>query len=168
MKYPLATNFNIVSPRLDNYSYTLFSIYSKVEKDYPLSIECNYLEGNTSKTDTTYNYDCNNEEEFIELKTDSLKDRAKKISNKALSNVMDLKIENKDEIEYRLKQLQALLNVSNIKTDSLFLNKVKKGEFDGLEELLFSGELINLENEKIEDPFINSYIKSIIDIFIFT
>lgn len=80
---------------------------------------------------------------------------------------MDLKIENKDEIEYRLKQLQALLNVSNIKTDSLFLNKVKKGEFDGLEELLFSGELINLER-KIEDPFINSYIKSIIDIFIFT
>ena len=66
LKYPLATNFNIVSPRLDNYSYTLFSIYSKVEKDYPLSIECNYLEGNTSKTDTTYNYDCNNEEEFIE------------------------------------------------------------------------------------------------------
>ncbi len=109
-----------------------------------------------------------NEKEFIELKTDSLKDRAKKISNKALSNVMDLKIENKDEIEYRLKQLQALLNVSNIKTDSLFLNKVKKGEFDGLEELLFSGELINLENEKIKDPFINSYIKSIIDIFIFT
>lgn len=109
-----------------------------------------------------------NEEEFIELKTDSLKDRAKKISNKALSNVMDLKIENKDEIEYRLRQLQALLNVSNIETESLFLNKVKKGEFDGLEELLFSGELINLENEKIEDPFINSYIKSIIDIFIFT
>lgn len=108
-----------------------------------------------------------NEEEFIELKTDSLKDRAKKISNKALSNVMDLKIENKDEIEYRLRQLQALLNVSNIETESLFLNKVKKGEFDGLEELLFSGELINLENEKIEDPFINSYIKSIIDIFIF-
>ena len=109
-----------------------------------------------------------NEKEFIELKTDSLKDRAKKISNKALSNVMDLKIENKDEIEYRLKQLQALLNVSNIETKSLFLNKVKKGEFDGLEELLFSGELINLENEKIKDPFINSYIKSIIDIFIFT
>ncbi len=109
-----------------------------------------------------------NEEEFIELKTNSLKDRAKKISNKALSNVMDLKIENKDEIEYRLKQLQALLNVSNIETESLFLNKVKKGEFDGLEELLFSGELINLENEKIKDPFINSYIKSIIDIFIFT
>ncbi len=109
-----------------------------------------------------------NEKEFIELKTDSLKDRAKKISNKALSNVMDLKIENKDEIEYRLKQLQALLNVSNIETESLFLNKVKKGEFDGLEELLFSGELINLENEKIKDPFINSYIKSIIDIFIFT
>ena len=109
-----------------------------------------------------------NEEEFIELKTDSLKDRAKKISNKALSNVMDLKIENKDEIEYRLRQLQALLNVSNIETESLFLNKVKKGEFDGLEELLFSGELINLENEKIKDPFINSYIKSIIDIFIFT
>lgn len=66
LKYPLATNFNIVSPRLDNYSYTLFSIYSKVEKDYPLSIECNYLEENTSKTDTVYDYDCNNEEEFIE------------------------------------------------------------------------------------------------------
>lgn len=74
-KYQLATNFNIVSPALDNYSYTLFSIYSKVEKDYPLSIECNYLRENKSKTDTEYDYECNNEEEFIETLREILQSR---------------------------------------------------------------------------------------------
>lgn len=66
LKYPLATNFDIVSPRLDNYSYTLFSVYSKVEKDYPLSIECTYLKEDESKNSKVQGYECNNEGEFIE------------------------------------------------------------------------------------------------------
>ncbi|MCB2287047.1 hypothetical protein LGK99_07980 [Clostridium algidicarnis] len=62
-KYSLGTNFEIVSPSLDNYSYTLFTVYSRVETDYPIGIECNYLTDKSSTDDVlTLDYECNNEE----------------------------------------------------------------------------------------------------------
>src|SRR5699024_11798523 len=40
-KYKLATNFSIVSPILDNYTYVLFTVYSNPESNYPVLIEVN-------------------------------------------------------------------------------------------------------------------------------
>lgn len=66
-KYSLSTNFEIVSPSLDNYSYTLFTVYSRAENDYPIGIECNYLKDKKSMDDILkLDYECNNKEEFIE------------------------------------------------------------------------------------------------------
>lgn len=59
-KYKLATNFSIVSPILDNYTYVLFTVYSNPESNYPVLIEVN-------DNDDEYNkYECNNEKEFID------------------------------------------------------------------------------------------------------
>lgn len=58
LKYKLATNFSIVSPVLDNYTYVLLTVYSNPESNYPVLISVNCDEGNNE-------YQCNNEEEFI-------------------------------------------------------------------------------------------------------
>lgn len=59
LKYKLATNFSIVSPVLDNYTYVLLTVYSNPESNYPVLISVNCDEGNNE-------YQCNNEEEFID------------------------------------------------------------------------------------------------------
>ena len=57
LTYKLATNFSIVSPTLDNYSYVLFTVYSNPEKNYPVMITIN--------NDSEVEYLCQNEAEFI-------------------------------------------------------------------------------------------------------
>ena len=65
-KYSLSTNFEIVSPGLDNYSYTLFTVYSRAESDYPIGIECNYIKDKKSTDDSLkLDHECNDKEEFI-------------------------------------------------------------------------------------------------------
>lgn len=59
--YKLATNFSIVSPTLDNYTYVLFTVYSNPESNYPVGISLN---NNKEYIDIDYN--CNNEKEFID------------------------------------------------------------------------------------------------------
>jgi hypothetical protein len=61
--YKLATNFDIVAPALDRYSYTLFSMFSKAEKDYPLALINSFEEEDLFDG---YHYTCNNEAEFID------------------------------------------------------------------------------------------------------
>ncbi|MGL5068965.1 MAG: hypothetical protein ACRC6T_14315 [Sarcina sp.] len=57
LTYKLATNFSIVSPTLDNYSYILFTVYSNPEKNYPVMISIN--------NDDEVEYLCKDETEFI-------------------------------------------------------------------------------------------------------
>lgn len=38
VNYSLATMFEAIVPRLDNYHFTLFTLYSKPEENYPLAI----------------------------------------------------------------------------------------------------------------------------------
>ena len=57
LTYKLATNFSIVSPTLDNYSYVLFTVYSNPEKNYPVMITIN--------NDSEVEYLCQNEAGFI-------------------------------------------------------------------------------------------------------
>lgn len=66
-EYKLATNFNIVAPVLDDYSYTLFSMFSKAESDYPLALDSSFKEEDPFGS---FHYTCNDETEFI----DALKD----------------------------------------------------------------------------------------------
>lgn len=64
-KYKLATSFVIVSPALDDYSYTLFTVYSNPESSYPVAISIN-----ENKEDDYYffvpDYECQNDKEFTE------------------------------------------------------------------------------------------------------
>lgn len=60
LKYKLATNFSIVSPVLDNYTYVLLTVYSNPESNYPVLISVNCDEDNNE-------YQCNNEKEFIDV-----------------------------------------------------------------------------------------------------
>ncbi len=64
LDYKLATNFSIVSPTLDNYTYTLFTVYSNPESNYPLGISVNTNNYNIDILDVDYT--CNNETEFID------------------------------------------------------------------------------------------------------
>lgn len=59
--YKLATNFSIVSPVLDNYTYTLFTVYSNPESNYPVAIAVN------NKDNIDIDYTCKNETEFIDI-----------------------------------------------------------------------------------------------------
>lgn len=61
LDYKLATNFSIVSPTLDNYTYTLFTVYSNPEANYPVAIEVN-----NDKSYVELDYTCDNEKIFIE------------------------------------------------------------------------------------------------------
>lgn len=63
-KYGLATNFEIIAPFLDNYSYTLFTMYSMPEKDYPVAIVSNEKEWDPIFS--TFDTECNDEAEFIQ------------------------------------------------------------------------------------------------------
>jgi len=60
-EYKLATNFSIVSPTLDNYTYVLFTVYSNPEANYPLGIS-----QNDGKDYVDIDYTCNNDKEFID------------------------------------------------------------------------------------------------------
>ncbi|AOR24140.1 hypothetical protein [Clostridium taeniosporum] len=59
--YKLATNFSIVSPTLDNYTYVLFTVYSNPESNYPVGISLN-----DNKDYIDIDHTCNNEKEFID------------------------------------------------------------------------------------------------------
>ncbi|MET3698386.1 hypothetical protein SAMN05877753_10926 [Bacillus oleivorans] len=64
-RYGLATNFEIVAPYLDGYSYTLFTMYSMPETDYPVAITLN-----STKVDDVFidfDFECNNEAEFLNV-----------------------------------------------------------------------------------------------------
>ncbi|MEY8337152.1 hypothetical protein AALB16_03850 [Lachnospiraceae bacterium 62-35] len=64
IEYNLASIFEIVVPRLDNYNYTLLVIYSKTERDYPIAIT---IGSNTIDDAENFvpKYECKNREEFI-------------------------------------------------------------------------------------------------------
>ncbi|WIV92105.1 hypothetical protein QNH49_22585 [Bacillus bombysepticus] len=63
-KYGLGTNFQIIAPQLDGYSYTLFTMYSMPENDYPVAITLNASKYNNILP--TFDYECTNENEFLE------------------------------------------------------------------------------------------------------
>ena len=63
-EYKLASNFSIMSPALDNYTYTIFTVYSNPESNYPLAITINF----NKKDDLDWfqpDHVCKDEEEFI-------------------------------------------------------------------------------------------------------
>lgn len=64
-RFGLATNFEIVAPYLDGYSYTLFTMYSMPEKDYPIALTLNSFKLNDAFID--FDYECDNEERFLEV-----------------------------------------------------------------------------------------------------
>lgn len=77
--YDLATNFQIVAPTLDHYAYTLFTLYCKIEEEYPLKIEVNFLRL-SKDTPLQSEYKCENQQEFVAVLSDILQsDDAKRI-----------------------------------------------------------------------------------------
>ncbi|MGR3765260.1 hypothetical protein [Rossellomorea sp. NS-SX7] len=62
-RYGLATNFEIVAPYLDGYSYTLFTMYSMPETDYPIAITLNSTKFDDVFID--FDYECSNEATFL-------------------------------------------------------------------------------------------------------
>jgi hypothetical protein len=64
-RYGLATNFEIVAPYLDGYSYTLFTMYSMPENDYPVAITLNSYKPNEVFID--FDYECKNEADFLNI-----------------------------------------------------------------------------------------------------
>lgn len=78
-EYDLATNFQIVAPTLDHYAYTLFTLYCKIEEEYPLKIEVNFLRI-SKETQLQSEYRCGNQQEFVSALSDILQsDDAKRI-----------------------------------------------------------------------------------------
>ncbi|OBR95151.1 MULTISPECIES: hypothetical protein [Clostridium] len=77
-EYKLATSFNIVSPELDNYTYTLFTVYSNPEANYPVAISVN---NNEDYIDIDYT--CNNETEFI-------RDLSKILSSDKVTDIIEV------------------------------------------------------------------------------
>ncbi|MED3994645.1 hypothetical protein P4647_08270 [Peribacillus frigoritolerans] len=65
-KYYFATNFDIVAPQLDGYSYTLLTIYSMPESDFPVAISNNSTKKEEWEIED-YDHTCNNEKEFVEV-----------------------------------------------------------------------------------------------------
>lgn len=71
VKYNLATTFELVVPQLDNYQYTLLTVYSKTESDYPVAITV----GSNIIDDAEWfcpKYECGNSDEFIQALKDIL------------------------------------------------------------------------------------------------
>ncbi|MDR4222309.1 hypothetical protein FO518_33055 [Priestia megaterium] len=67
IEYGLATNFEIVAPQLDGYSYTLFTLFSKPERDYPVAIELSISEKEeVDDLDYSLDYICQSEDDFIQ------------------------------------------------------------------------------------------------------
>lgn len=86
-EYDLATNFQIVAPTLDHYAYTLFTLYCKIEVEYPLKIEVNFVINSNDST-VESEYKCNNQQEFIDalsniLQSDDAKRIVKNLYNKS-------------------------------------------------------------------------------------
>ncbi|MGG0667444.1 hypothetical protein ABE073_02840 [Lederbergia citrisecunda] len=63
--FGLATNFDIIAPFLDNYSYTLFTMYSMPEKDYPVAISTNSED--FDPIFSTFEHECDNEASFLKV-----------------------------------------------------------------------------------------------------
>lgn len=69
-EFGLATHFEIVAPALDSYSYTLFTLYSKPERNYPVALEKN-MNDKDELRDMVWerdemDYRCTNEDTFVE------------------------------------------------------------------------------------------------------
>lgn len=62
--YHFATNFEIVAPNLDGYSYTLLTLFSMPEKDYPVAINYNANDKEDWELGD-FDYTCDNEEQFL-------------------------------------------------------------------------------------------------------
>lgn len=62
-RFGLATNFEVVAPYLDGYSYTLFTMFSMPENDYPVALTINSLK--SEKEVNNFDYECKNETEFL-------------------------------------------------------------------------------------------------------
>lgn len=67
IEYKLATNFSIVSPALDNYTYSLFTVYSNPESNYPVAIAVN-----DNKDYIESKYTCKDEASFIKALSEIL------------------------------------------------------------------------------------------------
>lgn len=65
-KYYFATNFDIVAPELDGYSFTLLTLYSMPERDFPVAIS-NNSDIREEWEIEDFDYTCNNEGEFVEV-----------------------------------------------------------------------------------------------------
>lgn len=67
IEYGLATSFEIVAPMLDGYTYTLFTLYSKPESDYPVAID-RTIEDNEEFEDLdpeSFDFIAKSEDEFL-------------------------------------------------------------------------------------------------------
>jgi hypothetical protein len=65
IEYGLATSFEIVAPMLDGYTYTLFTLYSLPERDYPVAIDKNIKDNDEDLDPTTFDFVANSEDEFL-------------------------------------------------------------------------------------------------------
>ncbi|MDQ0254125.1 hypothetical protein J2S74_001498 [Evansella vedderi] len=67
IEYGLATSFEIVAPMLDGYTYTLFTLYSKPEHDYPVAIDRNAKDNDVFEDldPATFEYEAKSEDEFL-------------------------------------------------------------------------------------------------------
>lgn len=71
-EYRMATNFSIISPALDNYTYTFFTFYTNPESNYPLAICLNYNKEIDLEDWFVPDYKCENDEEFEKAITEIL------------------------------------------------------------------------------------------------
>ena len=63
-KYTMATMFDIIVPKLESYRYTLFIMFSRPEKSYPVAITVG--RSITEETDKlTPQYVCKNKKDFM-------------------------------------------------------------------------------------------------------
>lgn len=65
IKYNMAAVFEAVVPQLDNYNYTLLTVYSRAENDYPVAVTAgkNMIDDGENFVPE---YECRNREEFIQ------------------------------------------------------------------------------------------------------
>ncbi|KKK39979.1 hypothetical protein WQ57_01530 [Mesobacillus campisalis] len=67
IEYGLATSFEIVAPMLDGYTYTLFTLYSQPEHDYPVAIDRNIKDDEEFEDldPETFDFVAKSEEDFL-------------------------------------------------------------------------------------------------------
>ncbi|MGG1555440.1 hypothetical protein [Paenibacillus ferrarius] len=80
--FTMAINFNVISPRLENYTYTLFSLYFTPEIDYPVGIDYKSEDFGTA----AFDYFCETEDELIECLRDLFSQRKVKSTINSLYN----------------------------------------------------------------------------------